>query len=293
MDLKTLRYFIVVAEELNITKASKILMMSQPPLSNQIKNLEDELNTTLFIRGKRQLELTEAGKYLYQKAKDIIALNDKTASEILLMNRGLSGTISIGLVEGMAPDIAGEWISEFMKDHPQVKFRILDGNSDDLIEKMRAGLISLAVITSPYDQVLLNSFKVGEEKMAALMNMNHPLAKTPGGTITVEQLAGEKIIVPSRKAHVDAIAKWFRKVHANPEIVCEMDNYLDAAAMAGRGVGISIFPRTAYVSNYALISKEIEGDDKIVDYLFVWRKGHQLSTLEETFIDFIKSKYVR
>ena len=83
MDLKTLRYFIVVAEELNITKASKILMMSQPPLSNQIKNLEDELNTTLFIRGKRQLELTEAGKYLYQKAKDIIALNDKTASEIL------------------------------------------------------------------------------------------------------------------------------------------------------------------------------------------------------------------
>ena len=137
-----------------------------------------------------------------------------------------------------------------------------------------------------------NSFKVGEEKMAALMNMNHPLAKTPGGTVTVEQLAGEKIIVPSRKAHVDAIAKWFRKVHANPEIVCEMDNYLDAAAMAGRGVGISIFPRTAYVSNYALISKEIEGDDKIVDYLFVWRKGHQLSTLEETFIDFIKSKYV-
>ena len=70
-----------------------------------------------------------------------------------------------------------------------------------------------------------------------------------------------------------------------------MDNYLDAAAMAGRGVGISIFPRTAYISNYALVSKEIEGDDKIVDYLFVWRKGHQLSTLEETFIDFIKSKY--
>ena len=67
MDLKTLRYFVVVAEELNITKASKILMMSQPPLSNQIKNLEEELNTKLFIRGKRHLELTEEGKYLYQK----------------------------------------------------------------------------------------------------------------------------------------------------------------------------------------------------------------------------------
>ena len=170
MDLKTLRYFVVVAEELNITKASKILMMSQPPLSNQIKNLEEELNTKLFIRRKRHLELTEEGKYLYQKAKDILLLNDKTINEILLMNKGLSGTVSIGLVEGTAPDIAAEWISEFLKMHPNVKFRILDGNSDDLIEKMRAGIISLAVITSPYDQILLNSFKVGEEKMVALMN---------------------------------------------------------------------------------------------------------------------------
>ena len=88
MDLKTLRYFVVVAEELNITRASKILMMSQPPLSNQIKNLEEELNTTLFIRGKRHLELTDEGRYLYQKAKDILLLNDKTINEILLMNKG-------------------------------------------------------------------------------------------------------------------------------------------------------------------------------------------------------------
>ena len=291
MDLKTLRHFIVVAEELNITKASKIVMMSQPPLSNQIKNLEEELNTKLFIRGKRHLELTEEGKYLYQKAKDIILLNDKTMNEILLMNKGLSGTISIGLVEGTAPDIAAEWISEFLKIHHQVKFRILDGNSDDLIEKMRAGIISLAVITSPYDQILLNSFKVGEEKMVALMSKDHPLAKSETQVLKIEQLVGEKIIVPSRKIHVDGISKWFRKLHVDPNIVCEMDNYLDAAAMAGRGVGISIFPKTAYIMNNSLVSKEIEGEDKKVDYLFVWRKGHQLSTLEENFIDFIKNKY--
>ena len=291
MDIKTLRYFVVVAEELNITKASKILMMSQPPLSNQIKHLEEELNTTLFIRGKRHLELTEEGKYLYQKAKDIIYLNDKTTNEILLMNKGLTGTISIGLVEGMAPDIAAEWISEFLNKHPNVKFRILDGNSDDLIEKMRAGLISLAVITSPYDQILLNSFKVAEEKMVALINKDHPLAKLESNIIKIEQLANEKIIIPSRKANADTIRKWFKKIHVDPNIVCEMDNYLDAAAMAGRGVGISIFPKTAYIMNNSLSSKEIEGEDKKIDYLFVWRKGHQLTTLEENFIDFIKYKY--
>ena len=291
MDIKTLKYFVVVAEELNITKASKILAMSQPPLSNQIKNLESELGTTLFIRNKKGLELTEEGRYLYQKAKDILALSDKTINDIYLMNQGLSGNISIGLVEGMAPDIASEWIAGFMKKNPKVSFRILDGNSDDLIEKMRAGLISLAVITSPYDEILLNSFKVGEEKMVALFSQNHPLARHPSKSIKISELAGEKIIVPSRKVHVETIRRWFKKNNIDVNIICEMDNYLDAAALAGREVGVSIFPKTEYVLNNSIVSKELEGDEKKVDYLFVWRKGHQLSTLEEQFIDYVKYLY--
>ena len=290
MDLKTLKYFIVIAEELNITRASKILMMSQPPLSYQMKALEDELGTTLFIRGKRQLVLTEEGKYLYLKAKDILALVDKTTSEIHNMNRGLRGTISIGLVEGMVPDIAANWISEFIKLYPHVHFRVIDGNSDDLIEKMRSGLISLAVISSPYDEILLNSVKVGEEKMALFMNKDHPLAKYEED-IDISLLKNEPLIVPSRKSHIDAIRKWFRKIHVEPNIVCEMDNYLDAIALAGRSVGISVFPKTEYVLNKSIISKDIIGENTSVEYHFVWRKGHQLSVIEENFIDYIKALY--
>ena len=291
MDLKTLRYFVVIAEELNITRASKILMMSQPPLSNQMKALEEELGVTLFIRGKRQLILTEEGKYLYLKAKDILALADKTISDIHNMNKGLRGTISIGLVEGMVPDIAANWISDFIKKYPHIHFRVIDGNSDDLIEKMRSGLITMAVISSPYDEVLLNSIKVGEEKMAAFMTKDHPLASKIEDSIDLEELKNEPLIVPSRKAHVYAIRKWFRKIHVEPNIVCEMDNYLDAAALAGRNVGISIFPKTEYVLNSSLISKDIKGENTSVEYLFVWRKGHQLSIIEENFIDYIKERY--
>ncbi len=289
MELRTLRYFVTVAEELNITRAAALLNISQPPLSQQLKNLEEELDTVLFIRGKRKLTLTESGKMLYQRAKDILSLSEKTVSEIRSLRAGMTGTVSIGLVEGMAPDIAAEWFVGFMKEHPQVHFRILDGNSDDLIEKMRGGLIGLAVITAPYDQQLLNSFKVGQERMAALMRRDHPLAERE--SLTAEDLLPEPLIVPSRKAHVDTIRRWFRGTGESPEIICAMDNSLDAAALAGRGVGISIFPQTAYIMNDSLIQKEILAPNTAVDYLFVWRKGHQLTLLEETFIDFVKAQY--
>jgi len=288
MNLRSLSYFVAVAEELNISRAAEKLNMSQPPLSTQIKNLEYDLNTTLFVRGKRQLMLTESGQLLYRRAKEIINLADKAEEEILALTKGMSGTISLGLVEGMAPDIAAEWFSGFMKDHSRVRFRILDGNSDDLIEKLLSGIISLAVITAPCNQSLLNSFPVGREKMAVLMRNDHPLAAKEGSSLDIADIADEPLIVSSRKADIDTVYKWFRSTKKEPNIVCEMDSYLDAAALASRGIGISIFPKTAYIPGSSLISKDISGKDRSVEYLFVWRKGHPLPTIEEAFIDYIK-----
>ncbi|MCR4850622.1 MAG: LysR family transcriptional regulator [Lachnospiraceae bacterium] len=289
MNLKTLEYFVAVAEELNISKASKRLNMSQPPLSNQIKGLEYELNTTLFIRGKRSLQLTESGQLLYRRAKEIISLSDKAKSEILSMSKGMGGTISIGLAEGMASDIAAGWFAEFITKYPGVRFRILDGNSDDLIEKLRSGIISLAVITAPCNQALLNSFSVGRDNMTALMSADHPLAGKEGSYIDIPDILNEPLIVPSRKAMIDMIYKWFRSYKAEPHIICEMDSYVDAAALALKGVGISIFPKTDNIPNASLILKEFTGTDRSIEYLFVWRKGHPLPSIEEAFIDHVKS----
>ena len=163
MDLRTLQYFVVVAEELNITKAAEKLHMSQPPLSAQIKKLELELNTELFIRGKRQLDLTESGELLYRRAKEILRMVEKTKTEILSLSDGMRGTISIGLVEGIAPDIAAEWCSGFIERYPHIRFRILDGSTDDLLEKLRSGIISLAVITSKTGRLDEQRSPVGPE----------------------------------------------------------------------------------------------------------------------------------
>ena len=189
------------------------------------------------------------------------------------MNSSIAGTISIGLVEGTAPNIAAEWFSGFIKEHPQVRFRILDGSSDDLVKKMRSGLISLAVISAPYDQMLLNSFPVGSERMVALMSRDHPLSSLPGDSIDISVLKNEPIIVPSRKATIENIRRWFRSANCEPNIICEMDSYLDAAALAGRNVGINIFPLTAYVPNSSLITKYIDGSDKYVEYLLSGKRG--------------------
>ena len=293
MDLRTLQYFVVVAEELNITKAAEKLHMSQPPLSAQIKKLELELNTELFIRGKRQLDLTESGELLYRRAKEILRMVEKTKTEILSLSDGMRGTISIGLVEGIAPDIAAGWCSGFIERYPHIRFRILDGSTDDLLEKLRSGIISLAVITSPCDNSLLHSFSVGKEKLVALMSKEHPLARKEGKTIKISDLAGENLIVPSRKATIETIHRWFRKTGTEPKIVCEMDSYLDAAALARRQVGISIFPRTANIPNDSLVFKEISGKDKTLEYLFVWRKGRPLPSVEEKFIDYVKEEVER
>lgn len=290
MDLKNLSYFVTVAEELNITKAAEKLHMSQPPLSGQIKSLEQELNTVLFIRGKRSLQLTDSGRLLYRRAKEILSLANKASGEIISMSQGMTGTISIGLVEGSAPNIAAEWIEQFAAQHPQVRFRIMDGNSDELISKLRSGIISLAVITSPCDHSLLNCFSVGKEKMTAFMSKDNPLAAVSGDTLDLCLLRGQPLIVPTRAAIIEMIYKWFKEIDSEPRIICEMDNYLDVAALAGRNIGISIFPKTAYVLNPGIVAKEIINPERYIEYNFVWLKGHPLPRIEEAFIDFVKER---
>ena len=288
MELRTLKYFIAVADELNITHAAEKLNMSQPPLSNQMKSLEDELKTTLFIRGKRRLQLTDAGNLLYRRAKQILELSEKTSDEILSLSEELSGTISLGLVEGRAPFLIASWISGFMEEYPSVRYNLWNGSSDDVLDRLDKGLADLAVIAAPYDHETLDGFTVGREPWVAIMSKNHPLAKLPGYTVPLSCLKDEMLIVPSRKSRIEAIHKWFEEIGAEPKIMCEMSNYLDAVALTEQNVGISIFPQTTYTPNSLLVSKVITESERQVEYLLVWKKGHSLSSVEEEFIDFVQ-----
>ena len=288
MDIRTLSYFVTVAEELNITRAAVKLCISQPPLSAQIHSLEKELNTTLFIRGKRSLQLTESGKLLYHHAKEILLLANKAKNEVKAMNDSLSGTIYMGLVEGSAPNIAAKWIESFHAKNKNVHFNIVDGNSDELIQKLRSGIINLAVITAPCDNTLLNSFSVGSERMTAFMSIKNPLASLSGDSINLSLLKDQPLIVPSRESINVMINKWFKEIGAKPNIICKVDNYLDVAAFSGHNIGVSLFPKTSYISNKDIIVKEVINPERNIEYLFVWLKGKPLSLIDEAFIDHVK-----
>ncbi|MBR2309718.1 MAG: LysR family transcriptional regulator, partial [Oscillospiraceae bacterium] len=118
MELRTLHYFTIVAQEKNITRAAEILNMSQPPLSNQMRNLEEELGVQLFIRGKRHLTLTEEGEVLLRRARQILDMEEKTVQEIASMRNSMSGTLHLALVEGRAPYLAARWIAGFREEFP-------------------------------------------------------------------------------------------------------------------------------------------------------------------------------
>lgn len=288
MELRTLHYFTVVAQELNITRAAEKLNMSQPPLSNQIKALEEELGVQLFIRGKRRLELTEEGGLLLRRAVQIQELADKTRQEIASLREGMTGVIYLSMVEGRAPFLAARWIAGFREEFPLVRYNLWNGSSDDVLDRLHKGLADLAVIAAPYDTEHLEGFPVGREPWIAMLHPDHPLAQTVGDTIPLSSLAGEPLIVPSRKSRVDAIRRWFGEVGAEPHILCEMSNYMDAAALTSQGVGISIFPQTVDVSNGLVVSKVVIQPSRQVEYILVWNRGQPPSGLTREFIHFVQ-----
>ncbi len=287
MDLRALRYFVVTAEELNITRAAERLNMSQPPLSNQIKSLETELDTQLFIRGKRRLKLTEAGSMLYRRAVQMLELAEQTQHEIASLN-GLAGTLHISVVDGRAPYLLSRWIAGFRGEFPDVTFRLWNGSGDEVLERLNRGLAEVAVVAAPYDSENLQGFSVSREPWVAMLPKSHPLAQTEGDFLPLRALVGVPLIVPSRSSRVAAIRSWFDEIGAEPSIVCEMSNYLDAVALVEQAVGVCIFPQTTYTPNEMLVKKVIVDSARQVEYLLVWPKRQKHSELTEEFINFVR-----
>ena len=287
MDLRGLHYFSVVAEELNFTRAAQRLCMSQPPLSNQIKALEEELGTPLFLRGGRTLQLTEAGKVLYRRASQLLDLAERTQEEVSSLAMGLSGTLCLGSVAGLAPFLAARWLAGCREEYPLVRFEIVNGSSDDIIDQIQRGYIELGLIAAPYDDEHLEGIPVGDEPWCAIMSRRNPLAAEPEKPLPLKELAGQPLIVPHRRSRVDEIRSWFQQAGAEPTIIGEHSNYVDVLAMASADVGISIFPQTAPETMPGIVCRRIVEPSHQARYLLVRKRNTSISELSQAFLDFV------
>ncbi len=289
MELRHLRYFLTVAEEMNFTKAADRLMIAQPPLSRQIKDLEEELGTSLFIREHHALKLTDEGVIFRDYASRIVALADESVEEIQDIGRGLTGTLYLAEVEGKGPHIMAQWISGFSKLYPGVQFSLWNGNSDEVVNRIKKGLSDVALIMRPYDPAGMHSMEVHSEPWVAMIPADHPLAEEKA-PIHMKDLEGCDLIIPSRDSRLREISDWLKPYGVQPNIRARIANVLSAYELCKAGVGIAIYPAAAadIVSDTDNVCIRTIADKGILaSYVLIYSDEHPLHNVAQRFVDYI------
>ncbi|MCR5596293.1 MAG: LysR family transcriptional regulator [Lachnospiraceae bacterium] len=290
MELRHLRYFLVLAEEMNFTRAADRLMIAQPPLSRQIKDLEEELGTPLFVRGHHLLELTEEGALFRDYASRILSLADQSVAEIQDMGSGLQGTLYLAEVEGKGPHLMSQWISGFSKLYPGVQFSLWNGNSDEVVNRIHKGLGDIGLIMEPYDPKGIHSLKVYSEPWVAMIPADHPLAAKASNTISMKELRACDLIIPSRDSRLREISDQMAPYGATPHVKAKIANVLTAYELCKAGVGVAIYPAAAadIVSDpNKVVIKTIADKGIRASYVLIYSDAHPLQHIAQKFIEYI------
>lgn len=238
MDLKQLHYFVTVAEEGTISAAAKKLFMSQPPLSTQMRLLEQELGCPLFERGQRHIRLTETGKLLYDRAVNLLRMEESMRQDIEACSRAEKDTIRIGVVSSVICTRAGEWISGFLTENSAVRFEIFESDTYSLIKKLRADIIHAALVRTPFPENEFVIHSLACERMTAVCSVG-----TLSGAVTMQQLAEQPLILYRRWEAI--IREAFAEFGTEPRCVCICDDARTAVDLAERSAGVSLVPESA------------------------------------------------
>lgn len=287
MNLKQLRYFYEIANEEQITRAAKKLHIAQPPLSQALKALETNLGVLLFERNGRQMELTDAGKVLYGKAKTIFHQIDETIIEVKETGKGIRGTLSIGCNKSCFSHIP-EKINVYQKQFPQVKFHLIEGDSYLLTKQLLEREIELAIIRLPIE---MNGFAFHElppEEYVAVIH-HQWIDPTDKACISIKELAKIPLLLLHRMRGVgqfEIIMEKFMEEGLEPAILCESPNVDMLLDLVNEGLGATIVPQSTLLkTNTSNVSVLKIKDAKIIsESAIIWLKDRYLSKSAEQFI---------
>lgn len=292
MDLRQLRYFFVIAQEEQISRAAKKLHMAQPPLSQSLKSLETELGVKLFERNGRKMELTKAGKVLYKRVEELFYYLDETINEVRDTNEGLKGTLAIGCVKTFFGHLP-EKLKTFNKKYPNVKFNLHVGDTFVLSELLQKRKIEIAFVRLPLSTEMFSYYNLPEENYIVAVPENWD-NNFENDTITMEQLAKLPLLLLHRTSGIgqyEIINEEFDKRGLIPNILFECPDVDILIELVSHGVGATVVPRsTVYRKNINRIKILNIQDAKIISKsALIWLKNRYLSKSASEFIKLFQS----
>ncbi len=239
MELRELKYFLAVAREQSISKASASLFVTQPNLSRQMQNLEKEIGQQLFIRGAKKITLTEAGLLLKKRAEEIIELYNKTESELTAPVTDMSGDIHIGGGESYVLSLIAKAVKAAQSEFPRVKFHLFSGDSATVSERLDKGLIDFGIFIEPFDVSKYDYIRLPlHDIWGVLMRKDSPLAQKEN--ITPEDLWDKPIIISRQANGRNMISDWFRKNTEELNIVATGNLLYNMSLLVEEGIGYAV-----------------------------------------------------
>ena len=239
MDIRVLQYFLTVAREESITRAAETLRMTQPPLSRQLKDLEDELGKKLLIRGSKKVTLTEDGMLLRKRAEEMIDLMEKTKAELAGSDEHINGEIYIGGGETDAVSLLAQTAGKLQKKYPLIHYHIYSGDAEIVMERLDKGLIDFGLLVGPVDVSRYDYMRLPiSDTWGVLMRKDSPLAEKD--VICAEDLWDKPLIVSHQAYSGRDVSAWLGKDAHKLNIVMTYNLIYNAAHFVKTGFGYAI-----------------------------------------------------
>lgn len=239
MELRVLRYFLAVAQEESISGAAEYLHLTQPTLSRQLMDLENELGKKLFIRGSRKVSLTEDGILLRKRASEIVELVEKTESEFWGTEEAIAGDIYIGGGESDAMRLIARTARELQLSYPNIHYHLFSGNAHDVCERLDRGCLDFGILLDPgdlkrYDYISLPVTDV----WGVLMRKDSPLAEKEA--LHPEDLLDKPLLLSRQSIGKDRLSTWFGQAYTSLNVTATYNLIYNASLMVEEGLGYAL-----------------------------------------------------
>lgn len=287
MEIRVLKYFLTVTREQSINRAAESLHLSQPSLSTQIRNMEEELGKQLLIRGTkgtRKITLTEEGMILKKRAEEILNLIEKTENEISLSDNIIAGDVYIGAGETDAVRLLAKIAKEIQSNYPDIHYHISSGNAEFVLEQLDKGLIDFGLVFGNVDSKKYNSLKLSsKDTWGVLMRKDSELSHKK--YITPKDLYDKPLIISHQRNQGGDFSSWLNCNLEKLNIVATYNLLFNASLLVDEGLGYAIvldkIINTGDNSNLCFRPLEPAVEDELS---FIWKKYQVFSKAAEQFL---------